>query len=310
MLTKRAIIAAKVESSYNTDASPASGTDDILVQDLSVGLAEGARMQEQPYVRPSLGTKPHLYGGSLIQLQFSLPIKGSGTAGTAPEWGRLMQACGYAETVNVGTDVSYAPASSSLDSITIYYWQDGLQYKMTGARGTWSLTGNAGERAMLQFTFTGHVSGPTDVSLPSSPAFDDVEPPIFKGTSLTVGGDTLEIASLSLDAGVQVVTPADVTTDDGFGEIVITGRDVNGSIDPKAVLVATKDLIGNWRNGTDEAINTGVIGSTSGNQFKLEMPKCRYREASQGDRDGLVTHQMTFGAHEDTGDDELVITLT
>jgi len=310
MLTKRAIIAAKAETTYNTDATPTAATDAILVEDLQPGLAEGARMQDQPVVRPSLGTKPQIYGGSLMQLQFSVPIKGSGTAGTAPEWGRLMTACGFAETVSVGTNVVYAPASSGFDSLTIYYWQDGLQYNLTGARGAWSLTGNAGERAMLQFTFTGHVSGPVDDPLPSSPAFDDTEGPIVKSASMTVGGDTLEIGALTLDSGVEVASPADINGADGYGEITITGRDINGQIDPKAVLVATKDLIGDWRAGTDAAINTGVIGSTAGNRFQLELPACRYRDASLGDRDGLVTHQMSFGAHEVSGDDEATLTLT
>jgi len=310
MLTSRAIIAAKVESAYNTDASPAPGTDDILVQDLSTGLAEGARMQEQPYVRPSLGTKPHLYGGSLMQLQFTVPIKGSGTSGEAPEWGVLMKGCGFAETVNADTDVQYAPASDGHESLTIYYWQDGHQYKLTGARGNLSLTGNAGETGKLQFTFTGHVTGPIDQPLPSSPAFDATEAPIVKGASMTVGGDTLEIAALSLDVGNEIATPADISANDGYGEILITRRDINGSIDPKAVLVATHDLIGKWRSGTSEAINTGEVGGTAGNRWKLEMPKCRYREPSQGDRSGVLTHEMTFGAHEDAGDDEAVLTLT
>lgn len=310
MLMKRAVIAAKVESTYNTDAVPTAASDAIRVENLTPAPAEAARMSEQPVLRPSLATKPHLYAGSLMALEFDCAVKGSGTADGPPEYAPLLKACGCAETVTVGTSVAYQPASDSHDSVSIYFWQDGLVYKLTGARGNAQFLLNMPDGyGRIRFRMVGHVSGPIDEALPA-PTLDATSPPTIKGAGITLGGITLEIASLSLDMANSIATPDDLNGPDGYGEITITARDCNGGIDPKAVTVAVKDLIGNWRSGAEEALTTAVIGPAAGNRFQLAMPVTRIREPSQGDRDGIVTHELTFGAHEDTGDDEFSLTFT
>jgi len=310
MLVNRSVIAAAIESSYNTDATPTAADNAIRAQNVTPTLAEASRMVEQPVVRPSLATKAHLYAGSLMALEFDVATKGSGTAGEAPEYGVLLKACGLAETVVADTSVAYAPASDNHESATLYFWQDGIVYKMTGARGNAQFMLNMADGyGRIRFRFVGHVAGPTDEALPS-PSLDDTAPITLSSAGLTLGGDTLEIASLSVDLGNEIVTPDDLNGADGYGEITIVRRDVNGSIDPKAVKVATKDVLGNWRSGAEEALNTGVIGSAAGNQFKLEMPKTRIREPSQTDRSSLTVHELAFGAHEDAGDDELTLTYT
>lgn len=75
-------------------------------------------------------------------------------------------------------------------------------------------------------------------------------------------------------------------------------------------LLATNDFISDWEAGTEMALSTGVIGGTAGNQFQISMPAVSYRDVSLGDRDGLRTIELPFGAHESSGDDGVSLAFT
>ncbi|MFP4560985.1 MAG: phage tail tube protein [Thiohalorhabdus sp.] len=307
MLTKRELIMASTESSYDSDASPGD-SDAILVQNLSANPAEGARMNERPATRSSLGALQHLYGGTLMSLSFDVELKGSGELGVEPEWGVLMKGCGLAETVDADTDVRYAPASSDHDSLTIYYNQDGVVYKLTGARGSVSVNLETGQAGMLSFNFTGHVTR-EDQDLPD-PTFDDVVPPAVKGGDFTIGGYSAVISAFSFDLNNEVVTPPDLSAEDGYGEIRITGRDVSGSIDPEMTDLSTNDWLGDWESGESMSLDTGEIGSSEGNRIQITAPAVYYREPSFGERDGIRIAELSCGLAESDTDDEFEIVLT
>ena len=63
-----------------------------------------------------------------------MELAGSGTAGTAPRYGALLQACGLSETIVASTSVTYAPVSSAFSSATIYFNNDGIRHILTGCR--------------------------------------------------------------------------------------------------------------------------------------------------------------------------------
>ena len=299
-LTRREMILAKVETTYNTDATP-TGDDAILVENLSWSH-EGARMVERPAIRKSLAQLQQIFAGTLRQMTFDVEIKGSGTAGEAPELGVLLRGCGMAETVDAST-VTYEPASESQESLTIYYYEDGTLYKVTGARGTVSADLTTGATGKLSFTFTGHVDDGTDEPAPT-PSYVDGVPPALINVPFDVSGFSAVISQLQFDLNNTVATPPSISESDGYGEIRITSRDINGSFDPEAELKANQDFIQDWKNGANKVIDTGVIGGTVGNQYQVTFPAAHYREISPGDRDSIRTYSVGFGASEETTDDE------
>ena len=117
MLVKRQVLLAKIESTYNTDPTPVAATDAIQVENLAWSFT-GQRMTPQEAVSPSLGKLKSLYGGTLMQITFDMHVKGSGTAGTAPESGVPLRSCALGETIVATTSVTYAPVSSSHESCT------------------------------------------------------------------------------------------------------------------------------------------------------------------------------------------------
>ena len=307
MLKNREVLLFKIESSYGVDSSPSAGADAVLAENLNYSF-EGARMAERNVVKATFGKEQAVYGGHLKTVSFDVELKGSGAAGTAPEIGQLLRACGFDETIVASTSVAYAPVSSSIESGTLEYFQDGKLHKLLGCRGTVSFNLEVGMPGKATFSLTGHDTE-SDAALPS-PSYDSTVPAPFINAGFALGGYAAIISTLSVDMGNTLAFAPDVNAADGYGEIRITGRDVTGSFDPEAVLKATEDFQGDWENGTQQAITTGSIGGTAGNIFAITLGQTYHKEISGGDRDGITTNEIGFGAVESSGDDEISITFT
>lgn len=308
MLTRRELILLKVESTYNTDPTPTPAADAILVGNPSWSH-EGATMISRNLIKTTLATDKQLYGGSLMAISFDVEVKGSGSAGTAPDLGQALRACGMGETIVASTSVTYAPVSTSIESATIYYYQDGQRKILTGARGNVSFNMSARGILVASFTFTGHIGTRADVPLASG-TFDATEPVPIKGLSFTSFGYAAKISTFEFSLNNTLTLGADISASDGYGEIRIGGRDVAGSIDPEDELVATEDFIADWSGGNTGALDTGAIGATAGNITRIQMPAIAYREISSADRDQVRTLQIGFGAGESSSDDEVSIAFT
>jgi len=307
MLVNREVLLCKVESAYNTDPTPTEGANAILVENLA-WAPEGARQIERQAIRSSIGKLKQLYGGTLISLTFDAEIKGSGAAGTAPEMGILFRGCAMGETIVASTSVAYSPVSTGHESVTFYYYQDGTLLKVTGARGNMTASLAAGNVGKCSFTFTGHLVSVTDVAL-ASPTYNSAVPGVNIGTSFTVGGYSAIVNELIIDLANELGTPADMSASDGYSQVRVIGRDVQGSFDPEHVLVATNDFVGDWQAASALALSTGTIGS-AGNQYAVSLPAISYRNVSPADREGVRTLELPYGAAESSGDDEITITFT
>lgn len=308
MLKTRAVVLAKTEVTYNTDPTPAAGTNAILVENLGWSF-EGARLAERNAVRNSLAQLKKLYAGSLISITFDAEIKGSGAAGTAPEIGPLLRGCGFAETVVAATSVTYKPASSGHESLTFWLYEDGMKYVVTGCRGTVTASLQTGQTGKFSFTFTGHFSGPSDVAL-ATPTYNATVPPVLINVPFAIDSYSAVISKMDFDMGLTLAKPDSIAATDGYGQMQITGRAVSGSIDPEAALVAAYDWVTKWKSSASYALTTGAIGGTAGNKYTISMPAVVYNELSNGDRDGILTREVKFQAVESTGDDEVSIAFT
>jgi hypothetical protein len=307
-LVRRRVLLAKAETVYNTDSVPTGAANAILIEDLNWS-PEGLRMVDRPAIRGSLGALQQVYGGSLLSVSFSAEVKGSGAAGTAPELGPLFLGSAMAETIVAATSVTYNPASATQSSLTLYFYEDGTLTKLTGCRGNVDFVGEVGARLMASFTFQGHFSGPTDVAL-ATPTYDTTIPPILINGNFTIGAFGAIIQALNVSSGNTLEVPPNLSSADGYGEVLVTSRDINGSINPEQTLVATKDFMAAFKAGTTEALDTGVLGATAGNRVRIQMPAVYYRSISPSERQGVLAYDLPFGAAEVTGDDEMSISFS
>ena len=308
MIINRDVILVKEEVTYNTDPVPAAANDAVLVENLA-WANEGLRMNERPAVRASIGQLQHVHGGMLRTVTFDVEMKGSGVAGTPPEMADLLQACGMLETLVAVTSATYTPASTGHKSVTIYYYQDGTLMKLTGCRGSVTFSLEVGAIPKASFTMTGHVGTITDAAL-AAPTYDSVIPAPFINAAFDMGGYSAIIGAWSFDMANEVSMPPDPAGTDGFGEIRIIKRDINGSLDPEHQLVATEPFDADFRAGNSMTIASGAIGATAGNILNISHPAIYYRDIAPGDRDGIRTLDLTYGATESSTDDEVSIAFT
>lgn len=306
--TRRKVLLFKVESSYNVDPTPTGAADAVLCEDFSWSN-EGLKMIERPVIRASLGSLRQVYAGRLVSFNFAAEVKGSGAAGTAPEIGQLLRACGFDETIVASTSVTYAPVSTALESGYAYIYEDGKLIKVGGCRGNVTFSGEAGSSVKANFSMTGHVSAQTDAAV-ATPTYDSTVPEPFIGAGFTIDSYSAVISALNFDMGNSMAMPASVNAADGYDEISIVSRDVNGSINPLDELVATEDFIGNFTSGAVMALTTGAIGATAGNILTISMPAVSYRNVSPTDVDGIAGLDLPFGAAESATDDEVSIAFT
>ena len=177
-LTRKRLIRVKKESTYGTDATPV-GTDALLVRNLEITPVE-ADVVSRDLIRNYLGNSPQLLANTRVSITFQVELAASGTAGTAPRYGSILQACGMSETIVATTSVTYAPVSSAFSSASIYFDNDGIRHILTGCRGSFTLTGEVGQIPTIDFTMVGVYNAPTDTALPSTTFSAQASPLIFK----------------------------------------------------------------------------------------------------------------------------------
>ena len=309
LLTRKRLILIEEESTYGTDASP-DGADAVLVRDLSI-VPQQSDVVSRDLVRPYLGASEQLLANTRVECTFSVELAGSGTAGTAPRYGKALKACGFSETIVASTSVTYDPVSASFDSVTIHYNIDGVRHKVTGARGTFSITANVGEIPTIDFTMTGIYVAPDDSTQPTVTYADQATPLIFKKGNTTglnvMGLTTAKLSNYSLEMGNEIIYRELVG---GTGEVLLTNRNVTGSVQIEAVSIATKDYF-----ATALADTLGIIefthGTTAGNKVKVDTAKADISDVSYGDLDGIAMLEIPFVAVPSTsGNDELEIVFT
>lgn len=365
---KNSVLLAKVEVTEGTDVSP-TGTDAILVENLRV--TPSANLINTDEVTGSLDGAGPIVGGMKMDVTFDVFLKGSGAAGTAPEFSSVLKACGWSETVTgtavpssaeaaaagttstltlssgaTGTanlyrgmpinltvnpaagdttlisaytsgkvatltdtygtaldntteyqipiNVRYSPGSSSIPTVTLYAYMDGLLYIIVGARGTMQLTLESGGIGRMSFTMTGMFSSKTDTSVVTA-TYDSTRPPVWKNGKMTIGGSDAAVQSITLDMGNTLANPDNPNSLEGFDPAIITRRDLTGTVNPLETLMATRTIMTDFRNGTTRSMGI-LVGSTTGNKVGITIPAALYTARNPGDRDGLSTEDVTFAA--------------
>lgn len=307
-LTRKRLIQVKKESTYGTDATLV-GTDALLVRNLEITPIE-ADVVSRDLIRNYLGNSPQLLANTRVSISFQVELAGSATAGTAPRFGSILQACGMAETIVASTSVTYAPVSSAFSSATIYFNNDGIRHIMTGCRGSFTLTGEVGQIPTIDFTMVGVYNAPTDTALPSTTYSAQASPLIFKQ------GNTSAFSFFSYAGCLQSVS-FDMANETVYRELVgctkevlITNRAPSGTVMIEAPALATKDFFALSQTETTGAL-TFLHGTTAGNRVTFTASQCDVGNPSYGDQDGVQMLNIPYVAVPSTaGNDELALAFT
>lgn len=311
---RNAAILAKIESSYGTDSSPSGAANAMLVSGLSI-TPLSAQNVSRDFVRTYMGNSPSIVGPAFVQCQFTVELAGAGTAGSSPAWGPVLRACGFAETVTTSSRVDYLPVSTSFESTTIYYHDDGLLHKIIGARGTFQLSAKVGERPTIQFSMTGLDGGVTATANPSL-TLTAWQTPLavanaYTGT-MTVGGTyttgTLGGGTGYASTGLEAALGASVNFIPLVGQetVEITDRKMTGKI----MLDLTAAQEATFSTSVKAATLSGLgmtHGTAAGNTVVMYSPQAQLLNWSKGDVQGrrMIGYDVAFVPS--TGNDEFRI---
>lgn len=308
LLRRRSVFAAKVETT--------AGTAETLT------ASEGVFNAMDVLIQPTIEMESRDGQGGFNKLPGTPGIR-SGTATFStelsydgeniPTWASvLLPACGWVNTAGVFAPVSRGPGAGSTlpKTITIGAFVDGVFRVLSGCMGTFVIELPTGRAGKINWTFNGKwTANPTDVSL-ISPTYPTASPLRFANGGIEWDEVGLCVESVSVDAGNEVILRECASDITGILTALVTDRTPVITAAPEAVLVATQNRHLQWLDMQTEPLEI-VVPSVGNSSITIDAPAAQIQNIQQGERNGLVTDDITWMATKGaTPDTELTITFT
>jgi hypothetical protein len=310
--THKRLLLAAVEQTYGTFETIA-GTDAILVSSLDCQPLDPG-LVDRELVLPYFGNRPKIISQRVGTVTFDAELAGSGTAGTAPAWGKLLRACGFGETIVANTSVTYAPAMASIAGISFDFNNDGNRHRLAGCRGNATFNLAVGEIPRISFEFFGiYVAAGVEAQL--SPTFANQVAPVVVNSANTTNVNVLGLTTACMEsfnlnlgneiplrqlAGCSAQYP--ITNRAPSGEVVIEAPVIGSSAGEKdyfaqVISQATGTIA--WQHG-----------QTAGNIITLSMGQCNIDGPTYSDSDGVQMLNIPYMAQATAANNEMSIALT
>jgi hypothetical protein len=283
---------AKIESSYATDPTPTVGSNAMIVKNLqgpnpvTLSYASRADIALQGFGRLSSKTA-HTWR----EISFDVEISGASAAGAAPPYGPLLRACGLSETAVPSTSVTYAPISAALESVTLYVNRDGMQYKMTGCRGSVAIVFDNEGIPVYRFRFIGLYAVATDTAL-SALTLTAWQTPMPMNRTNTTGIQLHSYACGLWSASIDLANALNyVPFPGGSEQVFITNREPAGAVTIEYPTMTQKDYDSIVVSGATGNF-TLAHGSGAGRVMTLTAAQTRLTNPREGDVRGVRTLSM------------------
>lgn len=111
------VLTATTEATEGVAQAATNSTDVVLLENLQVNFNESQQVTQE--VTGTLDPATDIPIGGPCSVSFDTWLKGSGTAGTAPEIGKLFKACGWGETITSSALVNTSTATATGNSVTL-----------------------------------------------------------------------------------------------------------------------------------------------------------------------------------------------
>lgn len=300
---RNTLIVAKIETTSGTDALPTGALNAMLVSDMNITPLD-AKNIDRNLVRGFFGASEQLVGPASVKVDFSVELAGSGTAGTAPAWGALLQACAAGEGVlATPARVEYTPVTTGLKGLTIYYYDDGVLHKLLGAMGNCTLSAKVGERPMLKFEFVGldgGISAASDtgvftswkkpVAMTKANVVDITLGAAYAAGALT-GGTAYNSTGLEINFGNVVDFSPMLTTE----TVDISDRQSTGSVEFELTAAEEVALMATVKSNATQSLGF-TIGTAAGNKIIIASPAVQLLNPKKTELNGkrLIGYDTRF----------------
>ncbi len=294
----------KIQSAPNV-AETMVAADAVLAKDINPNPTN-PNSQTRNLIKSYLGNSGTVQVSSYMTIEFTVELAGSGAAGTAPQWGKLLRGCAFDETIVAGTRVDYSPITDSQEFLTIDYYLDGARFVSTDAMGSMVVTLNASGIPELRFSFVGFVPTESDTPNPVNPDFSNWEAPLgvskANTPTFTLHGVAVKATKLSIDMANDVPYRNYI----GNESIEVLDRQPTGSATFEFDSLATANWFQKSRAGTTGALQM-IHGITAGNIVQIDSPKLQPSDVSLQDDSNIAMINTSFQLLPDTGNDEIVV---
>jgi hypothetical protein len=301
--TRNTLIAAAIEATVGTDAAPTGAANAILISDQSITPLDSQNI-DRSLVRGFFGASDQLVGPASVKLGYTVELAGSGTAGTAPAWGKPLQACAVAEGIlATPARVEYTPVSTNLKAATHYYYDDGALHKLLGSMGDFTISAKVGDRPTIAFDFIGLDGGMSAAS--DTGTFTAWKKPVAMtkanvvditlgasyAAGVLTGGTVYSSTGLELKAGNQsAFTPLL-----GSESVDITDRESTGSVELDLTAAQEVALMTSVKANATQSLAI-TIGTTAGNKIILFAPAAQLLSPKKVEKNGkrLIGYDVRF----------------
>jgi len=313
LLHRKQVILAKSESAYGSDAGP-TDVDAKMVIDPSITPLEVEKL-ERNYLSDTLSKRPHLLGRKHVSISFGMELKGDIETVLASdnraEIDPLIRACKFrasysassATAGSFGTDyVQFFPTDEGMDftddnayqSVTLYYYLDGILHKVKGAVGKCDFFFAAGEIPRINFAFSGLYETAVSSTMPTA-QYKKTAPPVTYAGTMEIKGSSVNVQQLTIDIGQTVSPRPSINADHGIAGFEVTDRVPVGAVNPEAANSPTDahwlwDDIG---DGKERPIRL-KIGKQDGNYITVYAGSAVFDNIGYAEREGILVQEVPF----------------
>lgn len=291
------LLLAKNEAVKGTDIVPVPANDAVRVRTSPSKEVAGTKIS-RVVVKPTMGELPHLIGKKTIVLTIECEMRASGAAGTAPDYGPLLRACGMDETISASVSVAYDPLTDSHEAVSIYWYEDGLLWKLIGAEGTVSLSYTMDEIPVLTFVMSAPYFEPTNVAYPGGETYNTNPPVEASSADIISEGGAIKVGSFEADLANVVEEhytsgQHEFTIDDRQPTLNLTKDSVSTNADVIALMAETQVAL------------SAVIDGGAGSKITISAPVAVREALGDGERGARHLRELTYSLYESGTDDQI-----
>ena len=302
---KKKLVLIKGEATVGTDAAPTGLANWIEARDITLTPFD-VETAERNIIQEYFGNGGKLIVGKYAKLSFSAALVGPGVAGTAPKIGPALLACGFAETLTVGTSAAYNLVSGAIGAITAYINIDGTRHKLVGSRGNVSFSLSAKNIPLLKFEFDSVYVSPDESAIPTIDRSGwPMEEAVTAATTLamTIDGVDLVFSQFDFNLGNQLKR---INLPGPQVEVAIIDRKPTANVSVLAPALAAFDPFHLAETGGTLSLTT-THGTVAGKKVKVDA-KVRIIGADYDNIDEMLGYKLTLEPIPVSGNDELALT--
>lgn len=312
---RRMVVALKLEAVEGTAESPAGADANFFAE--NVTFIPDISMDPQNPVSGDQRVLPSVPGMRIARATFDYKCRASGTAGTAPAFGKILKLARLAETLVAVTSATYDPIAVGDPSATVDFYDvpesgNNIKQSLRGARVS-SLKcdgGQNGKPLVFHVELTGVYNGTTDAAGITATGLETTtQPPGVLSAAFAIQTLAAKISQFAIDFGITGAMREDINKAEGAFSYVNMEMAPVLTFDAEKELVATHDWYGLLIAGTLGAF-TVKVGATAGNILTITGPKAQYIDVKPGDRNGLAIFNVTCKLNDSAGNDRIKLAFT